>query len=81
VHKVPSTDFLQKFPWGFFPNTGLKYVLSNRSYILNAAMNISTPKAVTNQQTPTAEGGSEEMGTGNAPMMLRDEYREQPQLS
>lgn len=37
------------------------------------------PKAV-NDQTPTAEGGSEEMDTGDALMMLRDEYKEQPQL-
>ena len=80
MHKVPSTDFLQQFPPFFFPKTGLKYVLSNKSYILNAAVNISMPKAVTDQQTPTVEGGSEEMGTGDALMMLREEYKGRPQL-
>lgn len=64
----------------FFPNTGLKYVLSNKSYILNAAVNISMPKAVTDQQTPNVEGGSEETGTGDTLMMLRGEYKERPQL-
>lgn len=43
-------------------------------------MNVSMPKAVTNQQTPTVEGGSEEMGTGDALIMFREEYKGEPQL-
>lgn len=68
------------FTFLFSPNTGLKYILSKKSYILNAAMNISMPKAVTDQQNPTVEGGSEETGTGDALMMLREQYKERPQL-
>lgn len=76
VHKVPSTDPPVISTFSFSPNTGLKYILSSKNYILNAAINIYMPKAVTDQQTPTVEGGSEMMGTGNALMMLREEYKE-----
>lgn len=50
----------------FSPYTGLKYATRNiKNYILNAAMNISMPKAVTDQQTTTVKDTSEDMSTGN----------------
>lgn len=67
-------------PTFYFPNIGLKHILSTQSYILDAATNILTPKAVNDQQIPTVKGGSDEIGTGNVLMMLREEFKKQPQL-